>query len=257
MQDRYVGDVGDYGKYALLRQLSGVTDAGMSLRLGIVWCLFPNEAHNNDGKHTSYLRNQKMRLLDPVLYDHLRQTLELQKRSVQTIAQGSLFTPNTVFFDDLVCPFASQRSNTSHRLTHREAWLASGLRATRDCDLVFFDPDNGIAPQTIQRGHPRAGKYIFWEEVIPFVQRGQSLVIYHHINRLSPAKRQVTDLIAIFREKLPMAATVVPLLFRRGSCRVFWIIPSTQHYDLLMSRVQHMMESDWRDHFEIARVAAF
>src|SRR5829696_4979011 len=49
MQDRYVGDVGDFGKYGLLRTL------GAGLSLGVVWYLVPNESHNADGKHTSYL----------------------------------------------------------------------------------------------------------------------------------------------------------------------------------------------------------
>ena len=46
MQNRYVGDIGDFGKYHLLQELS-MPD----LKLGIVWYLIPNENHNSDGKH--------------------------------------------------------------------------------------------------------------------------------------------------------------------------------------------------------------
>lgn len=49
MQDRYAGDIGDYVKLAMLRSLS----AGK--RLGILWWLYPDESHNQDGKHVSYL----------------------------------------------------------------------------------------------------------------------------------------------------------------------------------------------------------
>ena len=55
MQNRYVGDVGDFAKYALLRRLAGSLEE-RPIRLGIVWCLYPDESHNSDGSHVSYLR---------------------------------------------------------------------------------------------------------------------------------------------------------------------------------------------------------
>ena len=45
MQDQYVGDIGDFGKYGLLRHLTGMRgDAAPedALRLGVVWYLFPD-----------------------------------------------------------------------------------------------------------------------------------------------------------------------------------------------------------------------
>jgi hypothetical protein len=38
VQDRYVGDIGDFGKYGLLIAL-----CGHDLSLGVVWHLVPNE----------------------------------------------------------------------------------------------------------------------------------------------------------------------------------------------------------------------
>jgi len=49
MQDRYVGDIGDYLKLSILRTLSP------GYRLGVAWWLFPDEAHNGDGRHVDYL----------------------------------------------------------------------------------------------------------------------------------------------------------------------------------------------------------
>ena len=42
MQDRYVGDIGDYAKYSLLRALS------RGRKLAVSWYLFPDE-DNGDG----------------------------------------------------------------------------------------------------------------------------------------------------------------------------------------------------------------
>jgi hypothetical protein len=60
-------DVGDYLKLALLRALSpGYT-------LGIAWSLVPDESHNSDGRHVSYLEApSSWKHIDSDLFDMLR-----------------------------------------------------------------------------------------------------------------------------------------------------------------------------------------
>ncbi len=57
MQDRYVGDVGDFGKYGLLRSLCRGDEHGAALRLGVLWYRFDGDDSTaaNDGRHTDYL----------------------------------------------------------------------------------------------------------------------------------------------------------------------------------------------------------
>ncbi|MGD0841040.1 MAG: hypothetical protein ABSA32_07785, partial [Candidatus Acidiferrales bacterium] len=77
MQNRYVADVGDYVKFAILRKLA----AGR--RLGVVWWLFPNEDHNADGSHRKYLdRPDKWRHFDCGLFDVL---LKIQREKVRDV----------------------------------------------------------------------------------------------------------------------------------------------------------------------------
>ena len=45
MQDRYTGDIGDYGKLGMLRYL-----AAAGPRVGVNWYRTPDEDHNEDGK---------------------------------------------------------------------------------------------------------------------------------------------------------------------------------------------------------------
>lgn len=52
MQNRYVGDIGDFRKYALLKNI-----AKTGLSMGVNLYLTPAESHNADGKHISYLQN--------------------------------------------------------------------------------------------------------------------------------------------------------------------------------------------------------
>ena len=65
MQDRYTGDVGDFGKYGLLRWLCGQDAA--PLRLGVVWYRADSSIINadppNDGKHVEYLQAEQEHLL--------------------------------------------------------------------------------------------------------------------------------------------------------------------------------------------------
>lgn len=48
MQDRYAGDVGDFGKFVMLRKLSGLL--GPEQTLGINWYRVTNPEPNNDGR---------------------------------------------------------------------------------------------------------------------------------------------------------------------------------------------------------------
>lgn len=50
MQDRYAGDVGEFQKYGLLRELCRPTPGATPVHLGVCWCLADDEPHNNDGK---------------------------------------------------------------------------------------------------------------------------------------------------------------------------------------------------------------
>lgn len=73
MQNRYVGDIGDFGKYHLLKSLCSGNDDKGDLSLGVVWYLVPDENHNEDGKHIRYLEQSASNLArfrkgDPLLF---------------------------------------------------------------------------------------------------------------------------------------------------------------------------------------------
>ena len=51
MKNQYVGDIGDYGKYGLLRFL-----AGQGIKIGVNWYLTDDDDDESaDGKFTYYL----------------------------------------------------------------------------------------------------------------------------------------------------------------------------------------------------------
>src|SRR3954463_4138966 len=101
MQDRYVGDLGDYGKYGLLRVLA----RSSGLRIGVAWYRVPNEGHNADGKHTSYLHNERFRECDPELFGALKGlvfdngVLQPERRRVEHIHTLGILPSDTVYHD--------------------------------------------------------------------------------------------------------------------------------------------------------------
>jgi hypothetical protein len=80
MQNRYVGDIGDYVKLSVLRALSP------GYRLGVAWWLNPDEGHNRDGRHIGYLdRPEQWRHFEPDLFDVLAEIVKSDRRDVRAL----------------------------------------------------------------------------------------------------------------------------------------------------------------------------
>lgn len=248
MQNRYVGDVGDYGKYALLRHLC-VPETAPSLKLAIIWCLFPDEAANNDGRHISYLRDPEFAKLDPNLHAALNSIVSSGRRHISAISEFGCLPRSTVFVAEPVSTGREVSAGRTERIRQRGAWFHECFRQTENCDLVFFDPDNGLEAASVPKHHPKAGKYIYWDELVPFWNRGHTLLIYHHLNRTTSAAQQVQLLELRFATAFDRAA-IVPLVFRRGSSRVFWLVHRADALGYgLVRRAAALLDTGWSRHF--------
>lgn len=248
MQDRYVGDVGDFAKYALLRRLAGTSEE-QPIRLGIVWCRHPNEGHNSDGRHVSYLHRRGLADLDLPLKSALLKIVSSRRRSIAAVIRAEIFPHETIFYDSPVCLPLGTVATRNDRLLHRSIWVENCLTHTEAARLIFFDPDNGIEVASVPKHHAKAGKYIYWDELERFWKRNHALLIYHHLNRTMPASDQVAQMTKCLRAKFS-GASVVPLVFRRGSCRVFWLLFRRSALgDELNRRAKSLLSNDWQPHF--------
>jgi hypothetical protein len=253
VQDRYVGDIGDFGKYGLLRTL-----CAHDLSLGVVWYLIPDEGSDGNGTHVGYLdptptNVRRFRLCDPLLYDALGEIVRDGSRSVRSISEQAILPPGAVFYKDPLSfdgmpgigPVA-----TKARLDHRSGWVQGALEATQGCDVVFADPDNGLESGT-PRHHRRRPKFAYYDELVPYLKRGQSLVVYHHLHRSYSTKEQVQEQLVQVADRLGEAFA---LLYKRGSLRAFFVVPSVVHRSLLFERARRFVEGCWGQHFVIARM---
>ena len=258
MQDRYVGDLGDFGKYGLLRFLCSSADpvSGSDLMLGVVWYLFPDEDHNDDGKYVQYLvpntRNQEQfRSCDPVLYDVLADIVRSDRRNVVSIRDLGVLPVGTKYYERPLTFDGLPRSGPwvqRRRAELRTAWLDGALESTTPCGMVFVDPDNGFEVR-VGAYQKRGPKYVFFNELMPFLNRGQSLVAYHHMSRSGSSVDQVRGRLAEIEDRLGHRAFA--LLYHRGSARAFFVIPVEEHRGLLRSRAEKFLAGHWSRHFEL------
>ena len=252
MQDRYVGDIGDFGKYGLLKAL-----CQNDMSLGVVWYLVPNESHTNDGKHVSYLeptlRNvSAFRSCDTGLYNQLQTIVRSDCRSVAEVRVRGILPRGTTFFEEpLEYSSVLTRGWDRPRLCreHRQAWLSRALEQVAASDLVFLDPDNGLEVGT--RMEAKTGpKYVYYEEVEKLGPPLHSLVIYHHLGRQESGHDQVIKRVQHLEARYGERPLVT--WYHRGTARVYFVILKTEHRELLQRRLSEFTSplSPWSDHFD-------
>ena len=90
MQDAYVGDIGDYGKYGLLREI-----CKEKMSLSVNWYrVFPKkQGRQDDGKYINYLHQpQVYRRYDSTLFDSLKKiVIDERNRTIERVENESLF----------------------------------------------------------------------------------------------------------------------------------------------------------------------
>lgn len=213
MQNRYVGDIGDLAKYALLRRLS----AGK--RLGVAWYLFPDEAHNADGRHVGYLDDPaRWRGLDPALFDTLARIVQARIRTVAEVEASRILG---------VCVFSSRPlsgdGSPAARAAWRGRWFVNALAELARAEIVFADPDNGLClDASFRPARPAHWKRLPLSEAV-VLGRGRCAVVYHHNTRSSGGHE-----IEILRwlGRLPMGTLAVRV--RARSPRTFFILNATR-----------------------------
>lgn len=210
MKNQYFGDVNDFKKYGLLKQLS---HNGTS-EIAVCWTLTEDDSRS-DGSRIRYLNDPgRWRPLDPALFDFVRaQVIDKGVRSVDALA-GSGILLNCKFFADLL----------PDDLTLRESYFERFFRFARGSDLVFFDPDNGLGITAVKRGKRNSSKYVYPCEVERAWSDGHSVLFYQHFPR-RPRDTFLRNLVGSLRH-LPGLRSVY--LFATSHV-VFVLLPTAAH----------------------------
>ncbi|MDE2763385.1 hypothetical protein [Candidatus Palauibacter soopunensis] len=209
MQDRYVGDLGDFVKYGLLRAIRGTK------RLGVAWYLHPDAGPAGDGRHTTYLQHpSEWRHLDADLFDALEELVP-DRRSVANIQRTGILG-DAVFAADVL---AVANVKVRDRERWRRQWFDRIRHQLVACDLVFADPDNGLVPDGRFRPTTRGSAKGMSIAEAKALAEGRAAVIYHHNSRRSGGHLEE---IRWLKTQLPEGT--MAYYWRRVSNRTFFII---------------------------------
>lgn len=207
LKNQYFGDVGDYGKYGLLRFL-----AKNGINIAINWYLTPN-AGSNDGKHISYLNDGKMRRFDPELFDLLSEMLNNGIRDINAFEDQDKI-PGAIYYNKLLDNTGITRSE---KRDIRTEWHKDALDICKEADLVFLDPDNGACEKE-PTSAKESIKYCYASEIADYYNAGQNVVYYCSKGRRT--YDQWEDTKAMMQRVLPDAKLAI-ITFHKGTQRSY------------------------------------
>lgn len=252
MQNKYVGDVGDFGKYGLLRWLTGVTRRATeeerqlwcvqvladevpaaAPKLGVVWYM-----NHDSGQGGGRFAPGDLMECDPILHHTLRMLVRDNNRNVLAVENGSILPRSTQYFRSCRCHFSN-----------RPAWLSCALANTCKADLVFLDPDNGITFDAYT-DNDDSPKHTYLSDIRQFFKNGKSLVIYHHLGQGLKKGETAEDRIDFISNELQRQlnpAAIWCLRWRRKVPRAYFVIAQPNHHEaFLRNRIDSLEGSPWR-----------
>lgn len=231
MKHQYFGDLSDYKKYSILRLLAN----NGSIKILISWLLTEND-NRNDGKRNSYLfQRTKWRWFEPDIFDLLFDSVVTRKNQNLFLVEQNKIIPCAKYYWSTLSDLPNERKKYFDDLS----------KLTVNMDLVFLDPDNGIAPPSVKIGHKNSSKYIYIDEIMKLWQKELSVLIYQHfprVNRKEYINKQVLNLIANLPTKIIYAIQTTHM--------VYFLLLQDKHiseFKTLKSRI----EDKWADQIKV------
>lgn len=235
MQDRYAGDVGDFSKFALMRQLQTCSDRP----LGLVWYRHPDEFRTNDGKHISYHHRSSWQQCDGELANLLKLASSQNPRTIEFLEGLPMFQLTPRFVGEYCHPMGRVGWN-------REQWFEDATHKVANCEIVFVDPDNGINLKPNKRCSP---KHIDLSELKFLADRHKIVVAYHHFDRSESHRGQMNRLKDELFAELPNHKIEI-LRYRRISPRAYVCLVQPSACEDFTNCVDLLTNTPWDVHFE-------
>ena len=169
MQDCYAGDFGDYGKFALLRELRK-----QGLSVGVNWYKTDSivSKKQDDGK---YCIPDSLAVYDKDLSSRLKKIFYSQDGIARSIGalESEQLIDGALYYSDSV------------PVEQRDEWHQYALCELSDADLVFLDPDNGMIVPSAGKNGLKQLKYVIDVELNDYLCQGHSVLVYQHRPRVN------------------------------------------------------------------------
>lgn len=234
MQNRYTGDIADFGKFLLLKHLFPKEN------IATIWYLYPDETHNNDGSHTVEEGNTKV-------FPHCHALDSQMAEIFNTIHRGFIrhidafeilgVLPNGHFFRETIL---------GQGAGYRKLWgdRALDFIQRNSCSVVCLDPDNGIEPLGMKRlSIIKQGKYTTLEEIERFfdLESVEHVMIYQHFNRLKKHDQQMTEAKERFQRLYEGRAAVTIIRHNPVQPRFYILLSKSGHTIDAKHCLEHLM----------------
>jgi hypothetical protein len=234
MKNQYFGDVGDYGKYGLLRFM-----ANHDIKIAVNWYLTADDG-SNDGKHITYLSDLKKRHYDSELYDVLKSMVSAGVRSVSEFQTKNMI-PDAIYYDTLLQVVGTTKTE---RKENRRLWHKKAMEICQAAELVFLDPDNGACEKE-PRSAKDSVKYCYADEIADYFETGQEVVYYCQKGRRT--EEQWENAKNLMKRRLPEAC-LTAVTFHRGTQRTYIFILHKENY-LRYEELLQCFLKDWNMEF--------
>lgn len=230
MKDQYAGDIGDYIKLALLRAVAP------GRRLGVVWYRTPDDG-GSDGRRIGYLEQpQKWRHFDPELFDCLACMVREGHRSIAALEEA--LKGDVTFFDAMLTGPAA-----------RTDWFTQARDKMSDRDLIFVDPDNGVAPAGYRPRSAKSVKSITLYEISELHQEQRPVIVYHHQSMFKGG--HILEIDSLGEQlKLPDVWDIFALRAKPGSARAFFFVDPDRNLRNLATD----FASRWQEHVDLRQI---
>ncbi len=234
MQDRYAGDIGDFGKFALLKAIQE-----QGLAVGVNWYKVDDLALEKKADGSYKNRDGEiqippiLRSCDGKLADVLTNISGRPDRSIAALEKADLI-PGTIYYNDAVT------------VTQRGEWHHRALQELKGADIIFLDPDNGLLVKSVGAKSAKSVKYVFYEEVWDYLEHKKSVLIYNHRCR-KPEKEYFEDIFEKLKgNRIVKANNILAISYHKGTVRDYIAVAaSKEHFKAIKKAFAYMEQGAW------------
>ena len=163
MQERYLGDIHDYFKFLFLKFLS----TQLNMKVGLNWYLVnpaeigPSELKKKDGEKRKFLHDEELKLYDNVIINEFKKFQKKKFRNLELFTNETHLKKYINFFNEPI------------KFNNRKKWLEQSLYHHRHQQIIFLDPDNGLA---INKTGKNSMKYVLTEDCKTYLQNNKIII---------------------------------------------------------------------------------
>ncbi len=131
----------------------------------------------------------------------------------------------------------------------RARYFNNFLGQCTKCDILFYDPDNGLNVMSCHYGTKYSTKYLFWCELCHSYLRGHSIIFYQQF----PRPRGGVDLfIETMANDLKKSIGIKEIYSFKSSHVVFFLLPQLRHKYVFEEQIEYL-RGNWSSTLEIKK----